>query len=161
MTSLLLWFKVVLHTQPLCDTVFHCFAEKSCPTSPIAVTGNQHRTMWLSGTWRLWTEMFILRMSDYKWKLNYGVRSIIATGLQSRYLFSFWFCYIASFLLNLSPPPPESKLVCLGLFTLGWHYADVCCGNDLAPRETAFPPGALHRGAIHQVQLELWLCEGR
>lgn len=49
----------------------------------------------------------------------------------------------------------------LGLLTLGRHNADVCCGNDLASREAAFPPGALHRRAIHQVQLELRLREGR
>lgn len=74
------------------------------------------------------------------------------------YFFCFFLC--CEFLVE-SRSLVESKLVCWQLFTLGRHYADVCHGNDLTARETSFPPGALHRGAIHQVQLQLWLCERR
>lgn len=43
----------------------------------------------------------------------------------------------------------------------GGHRADVCCGDDGPAREASLPPGTLHRGQVHQVQLKLWLRAGR
>ncbi len=63
------------------------FTGRSCQTFLTAATGNRPQTMWLRGTWRPWTEMFTLRMWGYKWRLNYGARSSIATGLLNRYFF--------------------------------------------------------------------------
>lgn len=102
--------------------MFHCFAEKSCQTSPIASTGNQHRTTWLSGTWRPWTEMFILRMFGYKWRPNYGVRSIIATGHQSRYCFLF--CFVRLLVSCWTPPPPFRKQA--GVFVSSRYRLTLC-----------------------------------
>ena len=46
-------------------------------------------------------------------------------------------------------------------FLPGGHHADVCGGDDGATRPPFVPPGALHRGKVHQVQLQLWLRPGR
>lgn len=43
----------------------------------------------------------------------------------------------------------------------GGHHADVCGGDDRQARETSLPPGTLHRGQVHQVQLKLWVRAGR
>lgn len=43
----------------------------------------------------------------------------------------------------------------------GGHRADVRGGDDGPAGETSLPPGALHRGQVHQVQLKLWLRAGR
>lgn len=43
----------------------------------------------------------------------------------------------------------------------GGHYADVCGGDDRQARQTSLPFGTLHRGQVHQIQLQLRFCEGR
>lgn len=79
-----------------CD-MFSLVAERSYQTSLTAAIGNQHQTMWLSGTWRVWTEMFISRTSSYRWKLNYGVKSSTVTGLPNRCLLNLHFSSAVSY----------------------------------------------------------------
>ena len=43
----------------------------------------------------------------------------------------------------------------------GGHHADVCGGDHQQARQARLPPGALHRGQVHQVQLQLRLRPGR
>lgn len=131
---------------------------RNCPISHTAATGSQHRTMWPSVTWSRWTEMFTLRTSGCRWRPNSGEKSTIATGLLSRWR-TDWRRHL----------PVKRCLLLVGSSALRWpapqsaggHHADVCGGDDRAARSSSLPPGTLHRGQVHQIQLQLGLCEGR
>lgn len=68
---------------------------------------------------------------------------------------------------RLIPMPPEEPMTfrdlphALTRVSSGGHHADVRGGDDGETGEAALPPGALHRGQVHQVQLQLRFCAGR